>query len=280
MPDASRKTDAHTCPVHGGGPVLQPCSSNVVTGKLPQARFSDQAICAPPPDVIIQGSLTVLTNMLPSVRVQDKTAHAGQVVMGLPSVKIGGMTAMGKQMKTPGGALTNTFLAFDPVNNRLFISSFLEYTGPGATPAYAAAAKAQIEAMWGGQRTINGKPAEVVVNVNTNVNPTGAPSQGYDAIKVDPAVPRSNQTLGGGPGNQTPSDANPNSYVAAHEYGHTLGLDDQYKDTPKGSVPDPAKTKNTTDNIMCQTWPNTTTGAAPHPYEEHYNTIIKNVGLP
>ena len=96
---AARVTDMHVCPMvtpgvppipHVGGPIIPPCSVNVLTGKLPQARVTDKAICVGPPDIIVKGSLTVLVNDLPAARMGDMTAHGGTIVIGFPTVLIGG----------------------------------------------------------------------------------------------------------------------------------------------------------------------------------------------
>jgi uncharacterized Zn-binding protein involved in type VI secretion len=96
---AARVSDMHVCPMvtpgvppipHVGGPILPPCSVNVLTGKLPQARVTDMATCVGPPDVIVKGSATVLVNKLPAARVGDTTAHGGSIVVGCFTVLIGG----------------------------------------------------------------------------------------------------------------------------------------------------------------------------------------------
>jgi len=99
MPPAARVTDMHTCPMatpatppipHVGGPILPPCSTNVLIGFLPAARVTDKALCPPaPPDVIIKGSPTVLINNLLAARIGDNTMHGGVIVMGCPTVIIG-----------------------------------------------------------------------------------------------------------------------------------------------------------------------------------------------
>jgi uncharacterized Zn-binding protein involved in type VI secretion len=97
-PPASRITDMHICPMvtpapvpvpHVGGPVLTG-SPTVLTGKLPQARITDTCLCVGPPDVIVKGSMTVLVNKLPAARIGDTCAHGGALVMGFPTVLIGG----------------------------------------------------------------------------------------------------------------------------------------------------------------------------------------------
>lgn len=93
---ASRVSDMHVCPMvtgvvpHVGGPILPACAVTVLTGKLPQARVTDMATCVGPPDVIVKGSMTVLVNKLPAVRIGDMTAHGGSIILGFPTVLIGG----------------------------------------------------------------------------------------------------------------------------------------------------------------------------------------------
>ncbi|MGH9793880.1 MAG: PAAR domain-containing protein [Candidatus Acidiferrales bacterium] len=99
MPPAARLSDMHICPMmtpavppipHVGGPILPPCSTNVLIGFLPAARLTDKALCPPaPPDIIIKGSPTVLINNLMAARIGDNTAHGGVIVMGCFTVMIG-----------------------------------------------------------------------------------------------------------------------------------------------------------------------------------------------
>lgn len=75
---------------HVGGPIMPPCAPTVLIGSLPAARVTDMATCVGPPDVIVKGSMTVLICNLPAARVLDTTAHGGVIVMGMPTVLIGG----------------------------------------------------------------------------------------------------------------------------------------------------------------------------------------------
>jgi len=96
MPPAARVTDMHTCPMatgpvpHVGGPILPPCCPTVLIGMLPAARVSDMATCVGPPDTIAKGSATVLIGNLPAARLGDMTAHGGVIILGCPTVMIGG----------------------------------------------------------------------------------------------------------------------------------------------------------------------------------------------
>ena len=96
MPPAARLGDMHTCPMvtgvvpHVGGPILPPCAPTVLIGYMPAATVTHMATCVGPPDVIVKGSGTVLINFLPAARIGDSTGHGGVIVMGCPTVMIGG----------------------------------------------------------------------------------------------------------------------------------------------------------------------------------------------
>jgi uncharacterized Zn-binding protein involved in type VI secretion len=101
MPKAARQGDLHICkhllPIpHLGGPVIKPCSPDVETNALPQARASDKLLCilAGAPNFIVTGSGTVQINGLLAARKTDKTLHPppGEIVIGSPDVEIGGPT--------------------------------------------------------------------------------------------------------------------------------------------------------------------------------------------
>jgi uncharacterized Zn-binding protein involved in type VI secretion len=93
---AARLTDMHVCPMvtvlvpHVGGPIIGPCAPTVMIGFLPAARVTDMAVCVGPPDMIVMGSTTVMINFLPAARMGDPTVHGGTIVLGEPTVIIGG----------------------------------------------------------------------------------------------------------------------------------------------------------------------------------------------
>lgn len=95
---AARMTDFHVCPMvnalvpHVGGIITGPCAPTTLIGGLPAARVLDFALCVGPIDVIATGSSTVLFGGAMAARMTDITAHAGVIVMGSPSVLIGGAT--------------------------------------------------------------------------------------------------------------------------------------------------------------------------------------------
>jgi len=96
MPFAARIMDMHICPMvsgtvpHVGGPVLPAGCPTVLIGGLPAARVGDLCTCVGPPDSIIMGSATVLIGGMPAARMGDTTAHGGVIVLGCPTVLIGG----------------------------------------------------------------------------------------------------------------------------------------------------------------------------------------------
>jgi hypothetical protein len=184
-------------------------------------------------------------------------------------------TAPAAKSSSKGGSTT---VAVDDTNQTVKIKTKMEFTGPDATPEYAAAAKKQIEETWSGTMMRNGKSYKVTTEVETSVNKSGKPTPGFDQILVDKKNTRMSQTLyGSGPGYQTPdaaTDAGRPRRIA-HEYGHTLGLNDQYGSDKKGNYlnlrPD---LKN---NIMAETWPDDK-GRLPVPQQEHYVEVLKKHG--
>ncbi|MFO0355975.1 MAG: PAAR domain-containing protein [Sphingobacteriaceae bacterium] len=85
------QTPAVPAPIpHVGGPIIGPGASTVLIGKLPAAKVGDSLVCVGPPDAIIKGSATVMIMGVPAARMGDSTAHGGSIVLGCPTVMIGG----------------------------------------------------------------------------------------------------------------------------------------------------------------------------------------------
>ncbi len=96
---AARIGDMHVCPMvtpavppvpHVGGPVMPPGQINVLIGGVPAANVGCMCTCVGPPDVIVKGSMTVMIGGRPAARMGDMTAHGGTIVVGMPTVLIGG----------------------------------------------------------------------------------------------------------------------------------------------------------------------------------------------
>jgi uncharacterized Zn-binding protein involved in type VI secretion len=95
MKPAARVTDMHSCPnvtvlvPHVGGPIAGPGVPTVLVEKLPAAALGDTCTCAGPPDVIVEGSVSVLVANRPLACLGNKTAHGGVIVAGAPTVMVG-----------------------------------------------------------------------------------------------------------------------------------------------------------------------------------------------
>jgi uncharacterized Zn-binding protein involved in type VI secretion len=99
MSAAARITDLHVCPLltpgvppvpHVGGPIIGPGAPTVLVGNLPAAVVGDSCVCVGPPDIIVRGSATVLIAGKPAARVGDLCEHGGMIVLGCPTVLVGG----------------------------------------------------------------------------------------------------------------------------------------------------------------------------------------------
>ena len=96
MPPAARVGDMHVCPMvtgvvpHVGGPIMPPGVPMVMIGGMPAATLGTMCTCTGPPDTIMMGSATVKIGNQPAARMGDVTAHGGSIILGLPTVMIGG----------------------------------------------------------------------------------------------------------------------------------------------------------------------------------------------
>jgi|GEM_PF-497014 len=146
---AARVTDMHVCPMvnpgpvpHVGGPILPPCKVNVLTGKLPQARISDRALCIGPPDVVVTGSATVLVGGLPAARLGDNTGHGGVIVAGCFTVLIGDASGGGGGGGGGAGVLANAAAFSEPALQAQALIAAAKSGAPFCAKCAAAAAAA------------------------------------------------------------------------------------------------------------------------------------------
>jgi len=93
MPPAARITDNHTCPLHGGGPIVTGDYS-VLIGHMPAARASDTIICYGPFDQVRRGEKTVIIGNLMAARLGDPS-DVGVLIQGCPTVLIGSDNVVG-----------------------------------------------------------------------------------------------------------------------------------------------------------------------------------------
>lgn len=96
---AARITDMHLCPMvtpgvppipHVGGPIVKPGCPTLLIAMMPSATLTSMCVCVGPPDIVIKGSATVLMGKPPAARLGDSTAHGGTIVLGAPTVLVGG----------------------------------------------------------------------------------------------------------------------------------------------------------------------------------------------
>lgn len=69
---------------------MGPGMPTVLIGGQPASVVGDLCTCVGPPDVIVMGSTSVLIGGKPAARMGDTTAHGGSIVVGCPTVLIGG----------------------------------------------------------------------------------------------------------------------------------------------------------------------------------------------
>jgi uncharacterized Zn-binding protein involved in type VI secretion len=93
MPPAARVTD----PTGHPGMISGPGVPNVLIGGLPAAVVGDLHTCAMPPlagphppTPIVKGSATVLIGGRPAARMGDLTGCGAPIILGMPTVQIGG----------------------------------------------------------------------------------------------------------------------------------------------------------------------------------------------
>lgn|SRR5688572_17226606 len=94
---AARVSDMHVCPMvtvlvpHVGGPVMPPGTPTVLIAGMPAVGMGDMLVCTGPPDVIVAlCSATVLIGGKPAATMGSMTAHGGSIILGAPTVLIGG----------------------------------------------------------------------------------------------------------------------------------------------------------------------------------------------
>lgn len=98
MKPAARLSDMHICPMltpavppipHVGGPQVLG-SPTVLISFMPAGTMSSQEICVGPPDADVLGSATCLISSKPADRLGDTSSHGGALILGAPTVLIGG----------------------------------------------------------------------------------------------------------------------------------------------------------------------------------------------
>lgn len=77
----------HACPIHGGGPVVNPGQTFVRYNGIPLAVKGGQCSCPRGPDPMVSGSSLVKINGCGVMRIGDRTAHGGKITMGVSTLR-------------------------------------------------------------------------------------------------------------------------------------------------------------------------------------------------
>jgi uncharacterized Zn-binding protein involved in type VI secretion len=223
-------------PNHVGGPVTAPGEPSVLLGGRAAARYSDMAACHGAVDAINDGNATVFIGKLPASRKVDGTEHKGLVVTGFDRVLLG-ETPAGVKMIRRGKML----VIVDSRTHTIRIVGVQEFKGDGASEEYVKKATDCINETWSGDTTLNGEPYKVDCMVSgRRTGSTADPLANEINVKKTTDSPwvtgdkdPSWQSLNGdGPGYQHNTDAD-GLLTPAHEFGHSMGIDDEYKEGPK-----------------------------------------------
>lgn len=240
MADAARLGDDHSCPQtsglmspHKGGPIVAPGEPHVQIEGQAAARFTDTVTCVGALDAVAFGSPTVFIGGLLAARKGDESEHGGAITAGAETVKIG-YGPMGISMVRRG----KIWIIIDRVKHTITMNGLQEFSGPGASEEYARNATDTINTTWSGPTTIDGQPYEVVSQIQGRQRDSNAPenpsanqitvahaTESRDVLSnKDPA----HQQLSGPRGYQHDNECDNGDVTAAHEFGHSMGIKDEY----------------------------------------------------
>jgi uncharacterized Zn-binding protein involved in type VI secretion len=238
---AARITDAHVCPAttgpaaHVGGPITGPGEQTVRIGGLAAARVTDLATCVGGPDAVVAGSLTTLIGGLPAARMGDMTVHGGSVVAGIPTVRIGdggpGISAVHRG---------NMLFIIDRNLKTIKICGVQEFSG-FVEPGFVARVTKSINDVWSGKTTIDGNAYQVTSLVQGRIRAAAteaSPLANQVTVShsmLTPAQSSQQDPAHVGKANVTYIHNNQDEdgcLVAPHEFGHTMGLKDEYSEGP------------------------------------------------
>jgi uncharacterized Zn-binding protein involved in type VI secretion len=286
MKPAARITDFHVCPQvtgtvpHVGGPILPPGCPTVLIGGLADGRVADMATCVGPPDAISAGAFTTLIGRMPAARLSDPTSHGGVVVSGFPTVLIGDAPASVTVVRRG-----NMFIIVDRSTHMIYMVGVQEFSGSGASQAYVDRATESINSTWSGPTTFEGEAYTVDSMVSGRLRDAGDPANPMatqiDVVQTsDPASvhrntdPANQPAYGRSPGHQHSTEDDDGGLTIPHEFGHAMGLPDEYTEGPRN--PDGTRSVTRTGpagGLMGDISP----GSRPTP--DNFNSLITGNGL-
>jgi uncharacterized Zn-binding protein involved in type VI secretion len=235
---AAKLGDDHVCtgPDHIGGPIVGPAEPTVLIANLPAARFSDMASCVGVifMDAIALGAPTVIVGKLPAAGRGDPTKHGGTVTSGTDSVLLGDPPPWITVLRRG-----NMLVIVDRNTHTIRIVGVQEFKGDGASDEYVQKATDCINETWSGPTTFEGEAYNVDCMV-TGRKTGDPPDPMANQIEVKqtsdpPAVTsRKDRSFTSGfsktSGYQHSTDTDGGMVTPAHEFGHSMGLDDEYKE--------------------------------------------------
>jgi hypothetical protein len=189
--------------------------------------------CVGPPDAVSKGAFTTLIGAMPAARISDQSIHQGLLVQGLPTVLIGDAPANVTVVQRG-----NCFIIVDRDHKKIYMVGFQEFSGDGADQAFVDRALKSINKTWSGTTTFEGETYTVDCMM-TGALGSGNPMATQWNVKkttLSPAESRQKDPANAypnGPVNVHANEDGDGGLTIPHEFGHTMGLPDEYKEGPK-----------------------------------------------